>query len=496
MQDTLLEMTNISKHFPGVLALQNVSFSARASKVNVLIGENGAGKSTLMKILAGVIEKDEGSIVVAGEKIQIKNPLDARRHRIAMIHQELNLIPYLSIAENIHLGRMPSRAGVVNKRQMLSAANRLLEDIGLPLDARTILENLSTGQKQMVEIVKAMSIGSRIIIMDEPTSSLTEHEVTILFKLIDRLRKEGVAIIYISHKLDEVFTIGDTIWVLRDGQNVGEFPVDSIDRHTLIRHMVGREITALFPRTQVSKGATALSAQGLTLRGKFTDVSFDVKKGEILGFFGLVGAGRSEVAHAIFGSHPVESGTITVDGKRKVIRTTKDGLRAGIGFVPEDRKLMGLNTLGSVAHNITLTIFDTVSRIGVFNARAEKTICDRMVKRLNIKTPNTRQLVNHLSGGNQQKVVLSKWIARNAKVLILDEPTRGVDVGAKSEIHKLMDELTAQGIAIIMISSELPEILGMSDRICVMHDGKLTACLEKSEATQERIMYYATGSSF
>jgi ABC-type sugar transport system ATPase subunit len=496
MQDTILEMRDISKHFPGVLALQNVNFSARASKVNVLIGENGAGKSTLMKILAGVIEKDGGSITVGGEKVQIKNPLDARRARIAMIHQELNLVPYLSIAENIHLGRMPARLGVVDKRRMIESASELLRDIGLPLDARTILEQLSTGQKQMVEIVKAMSIGCRIIIMDEPTSSLTEHEVKILFGLIDRLRSEGVAIIYISHKLDEVFAIGDTIWVLRDGQNVGEFPVDSIDRHTLIRHMVGREITTLYPRSEVSKGATALSVEKLTLRGKFKDVSFDVKKGEVLGLFGLVGAGRSEVAHAIFGSHPAESGSLTVEGKKVSIRSTRDALRAGIGFVPEDRKLMGLNTLGSVAHNITLPLFDLVSRLGVLNARIEKAICEKMVHRLNIKTPTTRQLVNNLSGGNQQKVVLSKWIARNAKILILDEPTRGVDVGAKAEIHKLMDELTMQGVAVIMISSELPEILGMSDRICVMHDGRLTGCLEKSEATQERIMYYATGSSF
>ena len=496
MQDTLLEMTNISKRFPGVTALQNVNFSARASKVNVLIGENGAGKSTLMKVLAGVIEKDEGTVAVGGEKVTIRNPHDARRHRIAMIHQELNLIPYLSIAENIHLGRMPKRLGVIDTRRMIATANELLADIGLPLDSRTILETLSTGQKQMVEIVKAMSVGSRIIIMDEPTSSLTDHEVSTLFRLIGRLKSEGVAIIYITHKLDEVFAIGDTIWVLRDGKNVGEFPAQSIDRQALIRHMVGREITTLFPRTDVAKGQTALSVQGLTLRGKFRDVSFDVRKGEILGMFGLVGAGRSEVAHAIFGSAPAEAGTILVEGKQIAARTTRDALHAGIGLVPEDRKLMGLNTLGSVAHNITLPLFDLVSRLGILKARAEKSICDTMIKRLNIKTPSMRQVVNHLSGGNQQKVVLSKWIARNTRVLILDEPTRGVDVGAKAEIHRLMDELTGQGVAIIMISSELPEILGMSDRICVMHDGRVTGTLAKSDATQEKIMYCATGSSF
>ncbi len=496
MQNALLEMTNISKHFPGVVALKDVSFSAEASKVNVLIGENGAGKSTLMKILAGVIEKDGGSISVGGEKAQIRQPLDAKRHHIAMIHQELNLVPYLSIAENIHLGRMPCHLGVVNKRQMVESSNELLRDIGLSLDSRTGLDKLSTGQKQMVEIVKAMSIGSRIIIMDEPTSSLTEHEVGILFRLIDRLKKEGVAIIYISHRLDEVLSIGDTIWILRDGRNVGEFAAAEMDRQTLIRHMVGREITALYPRTEVAKGDTALSVEKLTLRKKFRDVSFSVRRGEILGMFGLVGAGRSEVAHAVFGSHPADSGSIFVEGKQAAIRTTRDALRAGIGLVPEDRKLMGLNTQASVAHNITMTLHDLVARMGVLDGRAEKTICEKMVNKLNIKTPTIRQLVNNLSGGNQQKVVLSKWIARNAKVLILDEPTRGVDVGAKAEIHKLMDELTAQGVAIIMISSELPEILGMSDRICVMHDGKLAACLEKSEATQERIMYYATGSTF
>jgi ABC-type sugar transport system ATPase subunit len=325
---------------------------------------------------------------------------------------------------------------------------------------------------------------------------LTAHEVSILFKLIDHLRKDGLAIIYISHRLDEVFSIGDIIWILRDGQNVGDFPVGNIDRQTLIQHMVGREITALYPRSAINKGTVALSVEKLTLRSKFRDISFAVNKGEVLGLFGLVGAGRSEVAHAIFGSCPADSGSIYVEGKQVAIRKPKDALRLGIGLVPEDRKLLGLNMQASVAHNITMTLFDLVARMGVLNERKENAICDEMVQKLNVKTPTTRQLVNNLSGGNQQKVVLAKWIARNAKILILDEPTRGIDVGAKSEIHKLMDELTARGVAIIMISAELPEILGMSDRICVMHDGRVEACLEKKEATQERIMYYATGSRF
>lgn len=493
-ENAVLEMEHISKSFPGVHALKDVSFVAYAGRVNVLIGENGAGKSTLMKVLAGVIPCDEGFIRLKGEQVTIQHPLDASHHGIAMIHQELNLLPYMTIAENIFLGREPTTLGVVNRAEMRERARQLIRSIGLDIEPNTVVERLGTGQQQMVEIMKALSLGATVIVMDEPTSSLTDHEARLLFRLIERLKEDNVAVIYISHRLAEVFEIGDYITILRDGGRVGFFRAEEVDYATVIRHMVGREINTLFPRSKVQPGEIVLEVRSLTKKNQFRDISFELHRGEILGFFGLVGAGRSEIVHAIFGSDPADSGTILVRGREVNVKHPGHALAAGMGLVPEDRKIQGLNMMSSVSHNISITILESLSRYGVISSKKEGVVCQSLIEKLRIVTPHRMQLVNNLSGGNQQKIVLSKWIARNALILILDEPTRGVDVGAKAEIHRLMDDLSQQGVAIIMISSELPEILGMSDRICVIGEGELKATLPKDAADQETIMYYATGT--
>ncbi|MDH7602057.1 MAG: sugar ABC transporter ATP-binding protein [Armatimonadota bacterium] len=491
----VLEMRGITKTYPGVKALDGVDFEVLPGEVHALVGENGAGKSTLMKILAGADIKDSGRIIIDGKEVHIASPQEAMRLGISIIYQEFNLVPYMSAAENIFLGREPMTAipGVVDFKRMYAEAERLISELGVRLDVRVPVNQLSVAQQQMVEIAKATSRNARIIAMDEPSATLTEHELENLFALIRRLKADGVSIIYISHRLDEIFRIADRVTVLRDGKLVATKPVAETSREELIRMMVGRELKDTIPKTEVQPGDVVLEVRGLTREGVIRDISFSVRRGEILGIAGLVGAGRTEVARAIFGADPIDSGEILLEGKPVTIRSPKDAIRLGIGLVTEDRKALGLILGMAVRENVTIANLDPLSRFGFISRRKEQEVANRYVEDLMIRTPSIEQAVQNLSGGTQQKVVLAKWLFTQSKVLIFDEPTRGIDVGAKTEIYQLMNRLAEQGVAIIMISSELPEILGMSDRILVMHEGEIAGELSREEATQEKIMFLATG---
>ena len=493
MDNYVLELKGISKRFYGVHALENVNFDVYHSRVNVLMGENGAGKSTLMKILAGAIIKDSGTICMNGKEINIEKPQDSLEHNIAMIYQEFNLINDLTVAENIYLGREPVSRGFLHKKDLIKRATNIIETYELDISATDVVSALSMAKKQMLEIVKALSQNAKIIVMDEPTSSLTENEVNQLFKIIKKLNAEGVTIIYISHRLDEVFTIGDYVTVLRDGHYIGEWPLGEITKEELISQMVGRKITQLFPKQSVPIGEEVLRVEGLVKKGVYENISFELKRGEILGISGLVGAGRTEVALSVFGYMEYDGGNIYVKNKKVQIKNPSDAKKQKIAYVPEDRKQLGLILSGKIRDNISVTIMDKLTKAGLIDFKSEKSVCNNLVERLKIKTGTIMQDVENLSGGNQQKVVLAKWIANDVDVLILDEPTRGVDVGAKEEIHKIIIELARQGVGILLISSELPEILGMCDRIIVMHEGIITGVLEAKEATQELIMSCSTG---
>jgi len=494
----LLEVKGISKAFPGVQALKDVDFEVYPGEVVALIGENGAGKSTLIKILSGAYRSDAGTMRLGGEPFDPKDPRHAQQQGIAVIYQEFNLTPNQDVATNIFLGREPDASGplrllsVVSRSKMERETRRLLETLGANFSPRALVQNLSVAEQQMVEIAKALSMDARVIIMDEPTSALGDDEVRVLFELVGRLRERGLGIIFISHRLDEVFTIADRIVVLRDGERVGELSIDEATHDKVIGLMVGRDIRDVFQKKQVTPGEVVLEARGLTRRGVIEDISFTLRRGEILGVAGLVGSGRTEIARALFGADPLDAGEVLIDGQPVEIRSPADAVRAGLALVPEDRKEDGLILMQSVRENITLPNLDTLSAsFGVIQRDKANELAARYVDRLTIRTPSLRQRVEFLSGGNQQKTVLAKWLASNPKVLILDEPTRGIDVGAKSEVHALMSQLAGMGIGIIMISSELPEILGMSDRILVVAEGRITAVLDASEATQETIMAYA-----
>lgn len=491
----LLQMRGITKRYPGVTALDNVDFEVMPGEVHALVGENGAGKSTLMKILAGADVKDSGRILIGGEEVHITTPQEAMRLGISIIYQEFNLVPYMSAAENIFLGREPMSKvpGIVDFRRMYAEAERVISELGVRLDVRVPVNQLSVAQQQMVEIAKATSRSARIIAMDEPSATLTEHELENLFSLIRRLKADGVSIIYISHRLDEIFRIADRVTVLRDGKLIATKPVSETSREEIIRMMVGRELKDTIPKKEVAHGDVVLEVKGLNRSGVIHDISFAVRRGEILGIAGLVGAGRTEVARAIFGADPIDSGEILLEGKPVTIRSPKDAIRLGIGLMTEDRKALGLILGMAVRENVTLANLDPLSRLGFVSRRKEQEVTNRFVEDLMIKTPSIEQAVQNLSGGTQQKVVLAKWLFTQSKVLIFDEPTRGIDVGAKTEIYQLMNRLAEQGVGIIMISSELPEILGMSDRILVMHDGRIVGELSREEATQEKIMFLATG---
>jgi inositol transport system ATP-binding protein len=495
----VLEMRTIVKTFPGVKALDGMNLKVRPGKVHVLVGENGAGKSTLMKILSGTYQIDSGEILFQGQVLQGQDTSTALERGISMIHQELSPVLDMTIAENIFLGREPafSRKGVlsrfVNFAKMNTDTRELLDRLGLKYEPETKMRDLSIAAMQLIEIVKAISRKASLVIMDEPTSAISDTEVAMLFRQIADLKANGVAIIYITHKMDEIFQIADDITVMRDGQFVAAAPASDYDEHTLISQMVGRTISNIFPKEEVPIGDVVLTVDGLSRNGAFRNVSFSVKAGEIVGLSGLIGAGRTEVARVIFGLDASDAGTIRLNGEALKLSSPKDAIANGIAMVSEDRKAEGLVLCRSVGENISLANLKKFASGLFISERQEESAAQRMIKMLQIKTPDTAMIVENLSGGNQQKIVLAKWLLGDLKLLILDEPTRGIDVGSKSEIHRLMTEFARQGLAIIMISSELPEILGMSDRIIVMSEGKIAGELTRSEANQESIMRLATG---
>jgi ribose transport system ATP-binding protein len=497
VSEFLLEMRNITKRFPGVLALKGAELTLRRGEVLCLLGENGAGKSTLMKILSGAQHPDAGEIRLEGQLVRIHSPHHAQELGISMIYQEFNLNPLLSVAENIFLGRQPQWKGTpfISWSGLYDDARKVLARIGVGMNVKRLVSSLSVAEQQMVEIAKALTFDARIIVMDEPSATLTDHELKALFELIGTLRSQGMGIIYISHRLEEVFAIGDRVTVMRDGEHVATEPVDALDREGIIRMMVGRELKDELPKEVFPRGGERLQVRGLTRRGHFQDVSFSAHAGEIVGITGLVGAGRTEVARAIFGADRLEAGEVRLDGRRVDIRRPSDAIAQGVGLLTEDRKAQGLVLGMPVRENTTLANLGAVSRGPFLLRRAEREVARKYVDELRIKTPGIEQMAQHLSGGNQQKVVLAKWLFTQSRVLIFDEPTRGIDVGAKVEIYKLMNELVRQGVAVVMISSELPEILGMCDRVLVMHEGRLRGELSREEATQEKIMRLATGEA-
>jgi len=487
-------MEGISKAFPGVQALRDVQFEVRSGEVHALVGENGAGKSTLMRILGGVHQRDAGEIRLRGQVVEISSPVHARQLGISIIHQELNQVPALSVAENIFLGREPRRpGGFVDWTTMYARADDLLRDLGLPIDPRRRLGTLTVAEQQLVEIAKALSVEADLVIMDEPTAALTVEETERLFRFIRDLRPRGVGIVYITHRLEEIFSIADRVTVLRDGQYVGTHVVGELTMDELIRLMVGRQLTEKFPKETVALGAPALEVRNLSAPGEFADVSFMVRQSEILGVAGLIGSGKSAVARAIFGAIPTTGGEILLEGRPVTIHSPAEAIAHGIGLVTEDRKRLGLVLGMSVAANITLPILPELQTAGMVHRRREAALVGQAVRDLDMAVASPEQPARNLSGGTQQKVVVAKWLQTRARALLLVEPTRGIDVGAKVEMYRLMVDLARRGVAIVMISSELPEILGMSDRILVMHEGRITGEFTRETATQEAILASATG---
>lgn len=496
MGGKLLEMKGVTKRFPGVYALKGVDFELEGGEVHALLGENGAGKSTLMKILNGIYSIDEGKIFIKGNGVQITGVKDAQKYGISIIHQEISLVPYLTIAENIYLGREPlTKAGFIDKRTMYENAQKFLDDFDLGLSAKTIIHTLNVAQQQMIEIIKAVSFHSKIIVMDEPTSSLTEKEVDFLFKTIRNLKEQGVGMVYISHRMNELFEITDRITVMRDGTYIGTVKTKETTNEKLISMMVGRDLTNYYVRDFSPSGESVLKVSNLTKKGVIENASFELRKGEILGFSGLVGAGRSELMKCIFGLDSFEQGEIFVNGEKATIKNPNDAIRNRIAFVTENRKEEGLFLIQSVRYNITIKIMHEFINFFKVDSNYENNKTNNYIKELSIKTPSPDQEVKNLSGGNQQKVLISRWLATKPKVLILDEPTRGVDVGAKAEIYSIMNRLVKEGVSIIMISSELPEVINMSDRVAVMCNGKIQTILNKERLSQETIMHYATGGN-
>ena len=494
MAENLIQMEHIHKYFPGVHALNDVHLSVNAGEVHALIGENGAGKSTLMKVLNGIYKKDGGRILYKGKEVELDGPEAAQALGIGMIHQELNLMPHLTVAQNIFIGREPMRLGLfIDAAKANAQAQQLLDSLNIRIDATTLVSNLSVAKQQLVEIAKALSYDSELLVMDEPTAALTESEIVELFKFIRQLKAKGHGIIYISHRLEELWEISDRVTVMRDGQYVDTVNTADVTKEDIINMMVGRVIYE-DPKQKSNVPPDApvvLEARHLVAKN-VKDVSFTLRKGEILGFAGLMGAGRTETVRALFGADPLESGEVYLHGKKVEIRSPSDAVKHGIGYLSEDRKAFGLATGLSVRENTVMAYLEKFTRGLFVNDRQVDKTTSQYVDQIGIKTPSNRQLIKNLSGGNQQKVVIAKWLVRDCQVLIFDEPTRGIDVGAKSEIYKLMNQLAAQGKSIIMISSELPELLRMSDRILVMSEGHAAGELDISEATQTAIMHYAT----
>ncbi len=490
----IVVLKDASKSYGAVQALREGNLSLGAGEVRALMGENGAGKSTLVKVLGGVIRRDAGDMLVDGQTVDFHSPHDARDAGIAVIYQEPTLFPDLSVAENVVMGYHPlGSLKRIDRRAMHARVQELLDRLGVRLDPERPVRGLSIADQQIVEIAKALSFDARVLIMDEPTAALSGPEVERLFKVVRTLRASGAAILFISHRLDEVFTICDTVTVMRDGAVVHDARIADMTPDEMVRRMVGRELSALFPKQDTAVGDTVLSVQRLTREGVFFDVSFEVHAGEIVALAGLVGAGRSEVARAIFGIDRADAGQVEVDGKRLPGGKPVAAMRAGIGFVPEDRRQQGLVMDLSIARNTALTRLGKLSKGGLIRSAAENALASEWGTKLQLKFHRLDDPVGTLSGGNQQKVVLAKWLATEPKLLIVDEPTRGIDVGTKAEVHRLLSELAAQGVAVLMISSELPEVLGMADRVLVMHEGRLTAELSRAEADEERVIRAATG---
>ena len=493
MEQYIVEFEHLSKEFPGVKALDDVSFNLKSGEVMALLGENGAGKSTLVKILSGVYTKDSGTFRLFGQEIDNLTPKKAQEMGIAIIHQELNMCSHLTVAENIFLGREKVHMGVLSDKEMNAEAAEILKRLNIDLAPETIVGSLPVSKQQMVEIAKALSTNAKILIMDEPTSALTAKEIEDLFAIIKSLKQQGYGIIYISHRLEELEEITDRVTILRDGKFVTSMNFADTTLPEIISHMVGRKIEDKFPRVQCERGKKILEVRNLNAGKLVRDISFDLYEGEIVGFAGLMGAGRTELVRALFGADPIDSGEIILDGKPIQIKSPLDAINAGIASAPEDRKKEGLCTKLSVRENIALPNLDALcNKLGVVNRKKEQEMTEATAKKLRIRMPHAEVNAGSLSGGNQQKIVVGKWLARDSRLVIFDEPTRGIDVAAKVEIYNLMNELKQQGIGVMFVSSEMPEVLGISDRILVMCDGRITGELDIAEATQDKIMEYAT----
>ena len=490
----IIEVDNITKVFPGVRALDKVGLKLLPGEVHGLVGENGAGKSTLIKIISGVYQPNSGEIFFNGIKQIIRDPSFALHLGIVPVHQEINLEQHLSVAENIFIGRQPkTKLGLIDYREMNRLAAEWLNELGVHIDPKMPLGMISIAERQMVSIARAISLDAKVLIFDEPTSSLAEHETNALFKAIRKLKKKDIGIIYISHRLEEVFKICDCLTIMRDGSVVAEKNMSEVTSESIIRMMIGRDIKEMYQKDRLRIGKQVLEVRNLSVKGILNDISFEINSGEIVGIAGLVGAGRTELVRAIFGDLQKASGKVFIDGKEVKINTPADSIKAGIGLVPEDRKEQGLVLGLPVANNICMAIMSKITNLGIINRKKETEFANQYVNQLSIRTPSIDQPVQYLSGGNQQRVVIAKWLATKPKLLLVDEPTRGIDVGAKAEIHALLNELAKNGVAILMISSELPEILAMSDRILVMHQGQLKAELSGKKATEEEVMRYAIG---
>ena len=493
MNEYILEMKNVSKRFGGIKALSQVHFNMKKGEVHALLGENGAGKSTLMKILGGAYQKDEGEIYVNGVLTDISSPAKSQKNGIAVIYQEQALVDCLSIADNILLGRIPNSKGVINSKELLTKAQGYLEEVGITFDPKTKLSDLSVAQKQFVEIAKALSVNANVIVMDEPTSVLTVTETEKLFQLIRKLQAEGRSIIYISHRLEELNEIADRCTILKDGTYVDTISMEGVTKDRLISLMTGRTISKIYPDKSQKVGETVLEVKNLSRKGVFKDVSFSVREGEILGMSGLVGSGRSEVCRSIFGVDPFDGGEILLNGKSVKFHLAKEAIKAGIIYTTEDRKGDGLFLGMSIRDNISISTLEKFCKNGVIRKGEEKSSTNKYIQELEVKCADADQAVGELSGGNQQKVMIARAMLANAKVIIIDEPTRGVDVGTKTEIYKIVRGFAEQGCAVIVISSELPEVIGLSDRILVMHEGIVTGEVQGDEASEQRILTYATG---
>ena len=492
----VVELVGVAKRFGAVQALRGVDLALFPGEVHALVGENGAGKSTLVKMLAGVHRPDLGEVRIDGAAVSLGGPLEARDRGIAVIHQHPTLFPDLDVAENVFMGRQPrDRFGRVAWRTMYREVDGLLASLGVRIDVRGPVRGLAVADQQLVEIAKALSLNARVLVMDEPTASLSAREVDRLFAIVRRLRERGVALLFVSHRLEEIFALCDRITVFRDGAHVVTAPTSELTPESTIRQMVGRRLEALFPKEPAEIGEVVLRVRGLTRTGVFRDIGFDLRRGEILGLFGLVGAGRTEVARVLFGADRVDAGEVWVDGAAVAIDSPTTALRHGIGYVPEDRHGQGLVLDFPIGANVTLPILPRLGRRGLLDRGRERALAGEYAQRLQVKASGLDQAASALSGGNQQKVVLGKWLATEPKVLILDEPTRGIDVGTKAEVHRIVSRLAARGMAILLISSELPEVLAMSDRVLVMHEGRLTGTFDRGAADQERVMVAATGQA-